>query len=45
MPAAVSSAWYFGGSMFLLGLAMAIAAWAFYVSLGGRKLWKEDFFG
>jgi predicted Ser/Thr protein kinase len=45
IPAAVSSAWYFGSSMFLLGLALAIAAWAFHVSLGGRKLWKEDFFG
>jgi predicted Ser/Thr protein kinase len=45
IPAAVSSAWYFGESMFLLGLGLAIAAWAFYVSLGGRKLWKEDFFG
>ena len=45
IPAALPSAWYFGDSMFLLGLVLAIAAWGFYVSLGGRKLWKEDFFG
>jgi predicted Ser/Thr protein kinase len=45
IPAAVPSGWYFGHSMFLLGVALAIVAWAFYVSLGGRKLWKEDFFG
>ena len=24
---------------------LALAAWAFRTSLGGRKLWKEDFFG
>jgi hypothetical protein len=45
VPAAQSSAWYVGGSMFLLGLALAIATWAFYTSLGGRKLWKTDLFG
>jgi hypothetical protein len=25
--------------------AVVFAAWAFHASLGGRKLWKEDFFG
>jgi len=45
IPAAVPSAWYFSDSMFLLAIALAVAAWGFYVSLGGRKLWKEDFFG
>ena len=44
-PAAPSSAWYFGESMFLLGVLVAIAFWAFHTSLGGRKLWREDFFG
>ena len=45
IPAAPVSAWYFGPSLFLLCLATALAAWAFHISLGGRKLWKEDWFG
>ena len=36
---------HFGGTAFILGIALAFAAWAFHTSLGGRKLWKEDFFG
>jgi hypothetical protein len=37
------SAWYFGGTAFALAVALALAAWAFHTSRGGRKLWKEDF--
>jgi hypothetical protein len=45
IPPASASAWYFPQSMFLMGIAAAIVLWAFHTSLGGRKLWKEDFFG
>ena len=45
VPGARTTAWFFGESVFLVALALAMAAWAFHVSLGGRKLWKEDFFG
>jgi hypothetical protein len=45
VPGARMSAWYFGGTAFVLAAALALAAWAFHTSLGGRKLWKEDFFG
>jgi len=44
-PWARTTAWFFGESAFLLTLVLAMAAWAFHTSLGGRKLWKEDFFG
>jgi hypothetical protein len=29
----------------LVALSLLLAGWAFHASLGGRKLWKEDFFG
>jgi hypothetical protein len=45
VPGARTSAWYFGGTVFILTVAVALAGWAFHTSLGGRKLWKEDFFG
>ena len=45
VPGARTSAWYFGGTAFLLAVAVALAVWAFHTSLGGRKLWKEDFLG
>lgn len=45
VPVARPSAWYFGAMVFVLALAVVLAAWAFHASLGGRKLWKEDFFG
>jgi serine/threonine-protein kinase len=45
VPEARMSAWYFGGTAFVLLTALALAAWAFHTSLGGRKLWKEGFFG
>ena len=45
VPAAQPSAWYFGNAVLVLGAVLALAGWAFHTSLGGRKLWKEDFFG
>jgi serine/threonine-protein kinase len=45
VPGGRMSAWYFGGSAFVIFVAVALAVWAFHTSLGGRKLWKEDFFG
>jgi serine/threonine-protein kinase len=45
VPGARVSAWYFGGTVFVLAAALALSAWAFHTSLGGRRLWKEDFFG
>jgi serine/threonine-protein kinase len=44
VPAAKTSAWYFGGTATLLLLAVALSAWAFSTSLGGRRLWKEGLF-
>jgi hypothetical protein len=38
------SAWYFGNSAFMLGSVLALAAWAFHTSIGGRKLWNQDLF-
>ena len=45
VPEARTSAWYFGGTAFLLAVALTLAAWAFYTSLGSRKLWRADLFG
>jgi general stress protein CsbA len=45
VPAGSTSAWYFGGTVFVLGVAVALAGWAFHTSLGGRKLWKGDLLG
>jgi serine/threonine-protein kinase len=44
VPLGRLSAWYIGGSAFVFLAALALAAWAFHISLGRRKLWKEDFF-
>ena len=38
MPETRTSAWYFGGTAFVLFAAVALAVWAFHTSLGGRKL-------
>jgi serine/threonine-protein kinase len=38
-------AWYFGGTLFMTALVVAIAAWAFKTSLGNRALWKDELFG
>jgi hypothetical protein len=39
-----TTAWFFGESAFLVALSLVLAGWAFHTSLGGRKLWNEDFF-
>ena len=45
VPLARTSAWYFGETVLMLLAAVALAVWAFYLSLGSRKLRsKEDFF-
>lgn len=36
------SKWYLGTSVLLLLSVVAIAAWGFYHSLGGRPLWKDS---
>ncbi|HEY6290647.1 MAG TPA: protein kinase [Terriglobia bacterium] len=38
------SAWYAPASFAVLVSFVAIAAWGFYTSLGGQKLWKDDLF-
>jgi hypothetical protein len=35
------SAWYFGNMVLLLALVIALAAWGFYTSLGGR-VWNDS---
>ena len=44
-PLARPSEWYFGESVLIVAVAVAIAAWAFHISLGSRKLWKDEFLG
>jgi serine/threonine-protein kinase len=44
VPSARINAWYFAGTATVLVVELALAAWAFYTSLGGRALWKEEFF-
>jgi serine/threonine-protein kinase len=44
VPAARMSAWYFPGTAWVLLAVVGLSVWAFYTSLGGRKLWKENFF-
>jgi serine/threonine-protein kinase len=39
------SAWYAGSTILMLGVALALAAWAFKTSLGSRTLWDPDLFG
>jgi hypothetical protein len=34
-----TGAWYFGNIIFLFGSGIAIAGWAFYTSIGGRRFW------
>jgi serine/threonine-protein kinase len=38
------SNWYATNSLFVLLTFVAIAAWGFHTSLGGRALWKEELF-
>jgi serine/threonine-protein kinase len=45
VPVAQPAAWYFGSTVLVFAAILALAGWGFHISLGGRKLWKEDFFG
>jgi Protein kinase domain len=45
LPLGRPSMWYFGGMVAALLCTAALAAWAFHNSLGGRRLWRDDFFG
>jgi hypothetical protein len=38
------SAWYYGGTWFVLLTVVALACWAFYIALAGQKLWKASLF-
>jgi serine/threonine-protein kinase len=38
------SSWYAGSSVFAVLTLLALAAWAFHTSLGGRRLWSEALF-
>jgi Protein kinase domain len=38
------SRWYATNALFVVLSFVAIAAWSFYLSLGGQKLWKEEAF-
>jgi hypothetical protein len=41
-PTTNTSVWYFGNNVLLLAGVLALAAWGFHTSIGGRKLWKQD---
>jgi tRNA A-37 threonylcarbamoyl transferase component Bud32 len=38
------TAWYYGGTWFVLVTVLALLGWAFYIALAGQKLWKESLF-
>jgi serine/threonine protein kinase len=38
------SAWYFGNTVFILAFVIALATWAFFTSIAGRRLWKQSLF-
>jgi hypothetical protein len=40
-----SQAWYFESEVFMLGIVVALAAWAFRTAIAGQKLWKQDLLG
>ncbi len=39
-----ASAWYFGSTIFMLGIVIALVTWAFTASIAGRRIWKQDLF-
>jgi serine/threonine-protein kinase len=46
LPAtARTDGWYFGGALFMVGVVIGLAAWAFKTSLGNRAIWKDELFG
>lgn len=38
------SAWYMGGSLFVILTVLGLAGWGCYTSLAGQKIWKENLF-
>jgi hypothetical protein len=36
------SAWYAWNSVLPIALVVALAVWACYTSLGGQRIWKQD---
>jgi hypothetical protein len=38
------SAWYTGGSLFVLLTVIGLAVWGCYAALAGQKIWKENLF-
>jgi hypothetical protein len=38
------SAWYFANTVFILAFVVALATWAFFTSIAGRRLWKQNLF-
>ena len=39
-----SSDWYFGSTVFMLGSIAVLATWAFFTSVAGQRLWKQNLF-
>jgi hypothetical protein len=40
-----SQAWYFDSEIFMLGIVVALAAWAFRTAIAGQRIWKQDLLG
>ena len=38
------STWFIGSTIFVYASVAALGVWAFYTSLAGQKLWKEEVF-
>jgi hypothetical protein len=38
------SNWFIGSTIFVYASVAALGIWAFYISLAGQKLWKEELF-
>jgi predicted Ser/Thr protein kinase len=38
------SAWYMGGTLFVILTVVGLALWGCYTSLAGQKIWKENLF-
>jgi hypothetical protein len=46
LPAtAHTNAWYFGSTLFMSAIVIALAAWAFRTALGKRALWRDELLG
>jgi hypothetical protein len=44
-PTLNGSAWYFTNVTLVVAGLIALEVWACIVSMGGRRLWKQDLFG